>query len=99
MPISGWSRCKAESQAPRVHGRFCTLDLRRAQGGSKRRGGPLFFFFLSILWLAGSSFPDQGSNPCPLQWKLGVLTVGPPGDSQRWATLSREDVLFVCLLD
>ncbi|XP_060160562.1 A-kinase anchor protein 9 isoform X10 [Globicephala melas] len=23
-------------------------------------------------------FPDQGSNPHPLQWKHGVLTVGPP---------------------
>ena len=24
----------------------------------------------------GSSFPDQGSNPCSLQWKRGVLTTG-----------------------
>ena len=31
--------------------------------------------------LAGSYFPDQGSNPCPLQWKRGVLTAGPPGKS------------------
>ena len=29
----------------------------------------------------GSSFPDLGSNPCPLQWKQGVLTTGPPGKS------------------
>lgn len=28
-----------------------------------------------------SSFPDQGSNPCPLQWKQGVLTMGPPRKS------------------
>ena len=26
-----------------------------------------------------SSLPDQGSNPDPLQWKLGVLKTGPPG--------------------
>ena len=26
-------------------------------------------------------FPNQGSNPCPLQWKCGVLTTGPPGKS------------------
>ena len=42
--------------------------------------GQLLFFFL---WqLVGSSFPDQGSNLFPLQWKLGVLTTGPSGESQ-----------------
>ena len=25
--------------------------------------------------------PNQGSNPRPLHWKLGVLTTGPPGKS------------------
>ena len=29
----------------------------------------------------GSQFPDQGSNSCPLKWKHGVLTTGPPGNS------------------
>ena len=38
---------------------------------------------LSSLWLAGSSFPDQGSNPHTLQWKLRVLTTGLPGKSQE----------------
>ena len=48
------------------------------------------------LWCIGSSvvacrlscrkasgiFPDQGSNPCPLHWKVdGFLTTGPPGMS------------------
>ena len=28
-----------------------------------------------------SYFPDQGSNPHPLQWKHGVLTTAPPGKS------------------
>ena len=23
------------------------------------------------------SFPNQGSNPCPLQWRVGVLTTWP----------------------
>ena len=32
-------------------------------------------------WHTGSEFPDQGSNLCPLQWKCGVLTTGPPGKS------------------
>ena len=31
---------------------------------------------------AGSQFPNQGLNPHPQQWKYGVLTTGPPGDSQ-----------------
>ena len=29
------------------------------------------------------SSPDQGSNPCPLQWKHRVLTTGPPGKSRK----------------
>ena len=31
--------------------------------------------------VAGSSFPDQGSNQCPWHWKNGVLTTGQPGNS------------------
>ena len=30
-----------------------------------------------------SYFPDQGSNPYPLQWNHGVLTTGPPWKSQQ----------------
>ena len=30
-----------------------------------------------VTWLVGSSFPDQGLNPGPLQWKCRVLTTGP----------------------
>ena len=40
----------------------------------------VFCFFL--VWPVGVWFPDQGSNPCPLQWKRRVLTAGPPGESQ-----------------
>ena len=40
----------------------------------------LFFFFLA-LWHVGFSFPDQGSNPCFLQWRDGVLTTGLPEKS------------------
>ena len=29
----------------------------------------------------GSYFPDQRSNPCPLQWKHGSLIVEPPRES------------------
>ena len=40
-----------------------------------------FFFFGCTAQHVGSQFPDQGSNPCPLQWKCGVLTTGLPGNS------------------
>ena len=46
-----------------------------------------FFFFqfylLIYIWpqQVGFYFPDQGSNPCPLQWKHGVLITRQPGKS------------------
>ena len=46
-----------------------------------------FFFFECVYFLflrsqhGGSSFPDQGSNPYPLHWELGVLTTRQPGKS------------------
>ena len=40
----------------------------------------VFFLFCHTAQLAGSYFPDQGSNPCLLQWKCRVLTTGPPGN-------------------
>ena len=38
----------------------------------------------------------QGLNSCPLQWKLGVLTTGPPGKSltQHFKALSADPVLY-----
>ena len=65
---------------------------------------PLFFFFffeagrVVFFWLYRTTCrilaPDQGSNLCPLQWKLRVPTTGPPGKSlstcfmlqQSWTT-------------
>ena len=41
----------------------------------------LEFYFLIHFWLGRSEFPNQGSNPGPLQWKLRVLTTALPGDS------------------
>ena len=63
----------------------------------------LFFFFFEagrvvFFWLYRTTCrilaPDQGSNLCPLQWKLRVPTTGPPGKSlstcfmlqQSWTT-------------
>ena len=37
------------------------------------------------MWLMGCWFPNQGLNPWPQQWKHGVLTTGPPGNSQKWS--------------
>ena len=48
----------------------------------------LFLFFVSsVAWHAGSWFPEQGSNPCPLQWKHRVLPPGWPGKSQIFPKL------------
>ena len=41
---------------------------------------PFFFFFLAMQ--RAGEFPNQGSNLCPLQWNLGVLTTGHPENSQ-----------------
>ena len=41
----------------------------------------VFFFFIPRSGTAGSYFPDQRLNLCPLQWKRGVLTTGRPGKS------------------
>ena len=37
-----------------------------------------FFFFCCTTQLVGSWFPNQGLNPCPQQWKCGVITTGLP---------------------
>ena len=42
----------------------------------------VFFFWLCCA-ACGILVPNQGSNPCPLQWKRRVLTTGPPGKSQQ----------------
>ena len=58
----------------------------------------------------GSYFPDQGSNPCLLQWKCEILTIGPPGKSeilhifipvlllQRWWEKGKKEFTTVFLL-
>ena len=40
-----------------------------------------FLFFGHFTWPVGSWFPAQGSNPCPLHCKHGVLTTGLPEKS------------------
>ena len=45
-------------------------------------------FFGCAAWHVGCYFPYQGSNPCPLQWKRGVLTTGLPGNSLYMQLLS-----------
>ena len=36
------------------------------------------FFFAALRGMWDLSSPNQGSNSCPQQWMLGVLTTGPP---------------------
>jgi len=66
---------------------FCTFQS----------SGPfLLFFILFIFWPCQVTceilVPDQGSNPCPLNWQCGVLTTGPPGKTPR---LSLKDILML----
>ena len=42
-----------------------------------------FLFFGHTKRHVGFQFPDQGLNPCPCKWKLGVRTVALPGKSQK----------------
>lgn len=41
---------------------------------------PMLFFWPNCE-VCGISVPQPGYNPLPLQWKHGVLTTGPPGES------------------
>ena len=38
----------------------------------------------------GSEFPDQGLNQCPLDWKQGVPSTGPPGKSHLRISKQKE---------
>ena len=49
-----------------------------------------FFFFFGPCAACGILVPWPG-NPCPLQWKCGVLTAGPPGKSLEWDLLIDPD--------
>ena len=40
-----------------------------------------FFFFVALERFVGSLFPDSELNLVPQQWKYGVLTTRPPGNS------------------
>ena len=42
----------------------------------------MYLFFGLTTRHAGSLFPDQGWNLCPIKWKHGVLTTVPPGKSR-----------------
>ena len=46
------------------------------------------------MWHVGSQFPYQGSNPCLLQWKCGVLTTGSPGNSPGLFSLQTAQLLM-----
>ena len=51
----------------------------------------LFLWLSQVLVAAcGIQFPDQGLNPSPLHWELGVLATGPPGKSLFLHFLSQE---------
>ena len=58
----------------------------------------LVYIFLAVpggLW--DLSFSDQESSPCPLLWKLQVLTTGLPGKSQQ-LTFEMHKCISHCVL-
>ena len=74
------------------HGDMCSLPLvlqkNHNSWNTQMMVTAFFFFFLAIKyfyfwppWLVGFYFPYQDWTPGLLQWKLGVLTTGPPGNS------------------
>ena len=57
--------------------------LNDAHGNTSKSFSLLWFNFLAAPHeqFVGFLFPNQGSNPCPLQWKCGVLTTVLPEKS------------------
>ena len=51
----------------------------------------VLFFSAALPSIWGLKFPDQGLNPCPLQWKHDVLTTEPPGKSQTYVLSIEEE--------
>ena len=85
---SVWSLGQEYQHHPRT--RICTLTGSLGNSFALQVCGALlyksiFLFFppLQGMW----NFPNQGSRDQthdPLQWKLGVLTIGPPGKSKTF---------------
>ena len=58
----------------------------------------VYFYLGHIARDAGPQSPDQGPNPCPLQWKHGALTTGPLGNSSILKILSRHFLISLGFL-
>ena len=58
-----------------------------------------FFFFGHNTGHVGSSFPDQGLNPCPLQWMHRVLTTAQPGKPPTSYFLSQRECVFAARIE
>ena len=49
------------------------------ESGGLSKDSDSFLFLAAPRGMRDLSSPTQGLNLCPLQWKCGVLTTGPPG--------------------
>ena len=54
-----------------------------------------FFFLCGASQFVGSWLLPQGLNPCPLQWKCKILTIGPPGYSPLVPFKGRGELYFI----
>ena len=75
----------ANKAAVQALGNNWVHSLGSGEGFAGLRGGESQFRVWGgvghAVWLVGSQFDDQGSNPCPLLWELGVSTTGLAGKS------------------
>ena len=53
---------------------------------------------LVALWHVGSQFPNQGSNPCPLHWKVDSLPLDHQRSPLTMVLICNAEYLFKCLL-
>ena len=55
--------------------------------------------FKLLVGACGICFPDQGLNPGPWHWELGVLVTEPSGKSQIWLISRAIDLILLAHLN
>ena len=64
-----------------------TWEAQQMAAQGKGQIVPMYFYCFILIF---RNFPDQGSNPCPLKWKRGVLTL----DHQESPSLYYQEYKF-----
>ena len=85
----------ASLKSPALAGRFFTTSTTWEALNEEGVVGFIYLFLAIPHSMRDLSSPDQRLNPCPLQWKHGVLTTGLPGKSRLLVSLSTHNVVYV----